>query len=175
MIVFIATYLSVVNWRTGVNRQSPVDCYCKIGKKMESIVPNSFRFRIMKFSLSLLLAGTALGSAFDIGLMIGSPPLLGSGLRICVILINLIVIVLGWMGLFYLRINFLWTAIAFTWLGIIFSLVLRYLLKNPSWPIISLILDTLICLFAFLIIREMNIARNLIVSGQIELYTTSQL
>ena len=125
-------------------------------------VPSTLSFQIQRIFLFALLLLTSVGAAIDLRLILNKPtsdyygP---AGVRIVIFLLDVLSVTICSAGLCFLRVTFLWSFIAIDSINFIFSLILSCL-TIFWWGAVSLGFSLLSWIFAFFIIREINMIND---------------
>jgi hypothetical protein len=144
---------------------------------MAVIVPRTLAFRLERVFLFSLLILTSICAALDLKLIVMKPsseyygP---AGLRIAVFLLDVLSVTICTAGLCFLRVNFLWAFIALDSVNFLMSLILS-MMTTFWWGTVSLGFSVLSWIFAFCIIREINLVRNAMRRGEIQIALTDSV
>lgn len=144
---------------------------------MDILVPHSLAFRLQRVFLFALLTLTSIGAIIDLKLILNkstSEHYGPAGLRFVIFLLDVLSVAICSAGLCFLRINFLWTFIALDSVNFLFSLILS-MMTTFWWGGVSLGFSVLSWIFAFGVIREINMVRNSLKRGDIEIVLTDNV
>ena len=151
--------------------------FCSLVMEREILVPRSLSFKIQRVFLVCLLALTSIGAAIDLQLILNkasSDHYGPASLRIIIFLVDVLSVTLCLAGLCFARVNFLWAFITLDAINFVFSLVLSAL-TTFWWGAVSLGFSFLSWIFAFCIIREINMVRNSLLRDGSQIGTVRRL